>query len=626
MNPDLQHKLDMLPEEPGVYLMRGAAEEVLYIGKAKNLRERLRAYLSGSDNRAFVALLDNVWLDLEVVITSTEKEALLLENELIKQYRPRFNVKLTDDKRYLCLRLSTTHPYPKLELVRRFGHDKARYFGPYHSASAIRESLRIVNRHFQLRTCSDEVLRTRKRPCLQYQIKRCPAPCVYDLSQGQYRTNVSHVVAFLEGRGDELVRSLEQRMRHHAAKLEFEHAAQLRDQLRAVNRSMERQRVVTADFVDRDVVGLSREGPFVEIHIMRVRNGRPIEAQRFSLDDTELPTSEVLADFAARYYVDTQASQQVPTEILFPPEMQWAQALQQALSERLGRTVRVLTPKRGDKLRLVQLAKRNAEQSCSEARRQTVSAQQTLERLKQALHLRQLPQRLECIDISHLQGQQIVASVVCLEQGSPDKRAYRHYKIRSTQQQDDFQSIYEVLSRRVRRGLTEGDLPNLFVIDGGKGQLSAARAALDDFGVDQIDLIALAKSRLNQEDPSPSDGPASYANSELSRSPERVFVDGHKNPIVLRQNSAELLVLTRARDEAHRFAISFHRRLRQKAARRSALDDIPGVGPKRRQALLRTFGSVARLRQADQEAIARVIGKSAAIQVMDHLKENQSES
>ena len=374
-----------MPTAPGVYLMREESGEIFYIGKAKNLRSRIRSYLRGQDSRAFVALLDHLLDDIEVILTESEKEAMLLENELIKKYQPRFNVKLTDDKRYLCLRLSKSHTYPRLELVRRFGKDKAHYFGPFHSASAIRETLRIVNRHFQLRTCSDQVLISRKRPCLQYQIKRCLAPCVFDLSDGGYAQKVGDVVSFLEGRHRDLLAILEERMQRHAEKLQFEVAAQIRDQRRAVKRSMERQGLVSSDFVNRDVVGLYREGPSVEIHVMHMRQGRPIGAQRFTLQDTELPTGEILADFGVRYYANDQDPRMPPDEILFPPDMEWTEALEQVLREHFKKSLRILVPQRGDKKRLITLAIANARQAFQDKKRERGAAKTAAESLQKLL-------------------------------------------------------------------------------------------------------------------------------------------------------------------------------------------------------------------------------------------------
>lgn len=318
MRQDIADKIAALPHSPGVYIMRDAKGVVFYIGKAKSLRDRVRSYFSGSDTRAFVSLLDRLLAELDVVLTTNEKEAMLVESELIKEHEPRFNVHLKDDKRFLCIRLDTRERYPRLQVVRRFGKDGARYFGPYHSAHSLREVVRLVNRHFQLRTCNDQVLANRTRPCLQYQIKRCPAPCVFDLSHGEYALNVDNVIAFLEGKETELVVELETRMRARASEEAFEAAALIRDQMLAIQRSLERQKLVTSDFVNRDVVGVYREGPNVEIHVMRTRDGRLVDAQRYSFDSLEQPTSEILSDFAGAFYTNEA---DVPDEILFPPRV-----------------------------------------------------------------------------------------------------------------------------------------------------------------------------------------------------------------------------------------------------------------------------------------------------------------
>jgi len=627
MRPAIKDKLDALPALPGVYLMKDATGTVFYVGKATSLRDRVKSYFGGTDTRAFVALLEDELADLEVIITHSAKEALLVEDDLVKRLQPRFNVNLKDDKRYLCLRLDTRQPYPRLEVVRRFAKDGARYFGPYTSAQAVRASLRLVNRFFQLRTCADQVLASRTRPCLQYQIKRCPAPCVFALER-EYAENIENVARFLEGRSNELVTTLRARMQAQAAAQNFEAAALLRDQVHAIERSLERQRLVTSDFINRDVVGLYREGPSVEIHVMRTREGRLIDAERFSLDGLEQPSGDILADFAARYYGAPGVD--VPSEILVPLEMQWCEALSEVLSEKKGRSVHVRAPERGDKRHLVALAVKNATQAFADKQRAGGAAQNAVERLQRALHLVRPPHTLECFDISHLQGESIVASLVRFRDGVPDKSRYRHYTIRSTAGQDDFQSMYEVLSRRARRGLADGDLPDLVLIDGGKGQLNAARAALDDHGIADVDMVGLAKARpattpasasASASASAPTSGSTGAARRKEGHgaTPERVFVLGQKNAIVLGQNSAELFLLTRARDEAHRFAITFHRQQRRRAMRTSVLDAIPGVGPTRRRALLRAFGSLERVRAASAAELAPVVGAKLAAVIVAEL-------
>lgn len=597
----LEEKLDALPNQPGVYLMKDRAGRVIYVGKAVNLRNRVRSYFTRTDTRAFVQLLDRVLFDLETVVVRNEKEALLLENELIKKHRPRFNVQLRDDKQYLCLRLDTAHRYPRLETVRRPQRDQARYFGPYSSASSIRETLRVVNKYFQLRTCTDHVLETRKRPCLLFQIGRCPAPCVNDVGVDDYRRNVEAVTLFLEGRRGPLLEQLRDRMKASAKKLEFEEAARLRDQIIALERSLERQTVATTESIDQDVFGLFREADKVCVYLLYVRGGR-ISGGRPLHFTSELPDDELVESLVNQYYGDENF---VPREVLIPAGASESPALAELLSEKQGEKVRVFVPQRGDKVGLLALARRNAERSFSERTRTKEEIEEVLSRLKERLHLAKLPRRMECFDISHSQGTSIVASQVASLDTEPDTANYRRYRLKTVTQNDDFASMHEILTRRFRRGLEDGDLPDLIVIDGGKGQLAAAHAAMKDLGVEGVDLVALAKSR---------DLDVALPDDEVKRSPERVFLVDRKDPIVLPQTSPELFALTRLRDEAHRFAITFQRKLSRKRGLQSQLDSVPGVGETRRRALLTHFGSVKRLKEASVEELAAVesIGPAVA--------------
>lgn len=616
MDQRLRDTIDNLPQAPGVYLMKDREGTVVYVGKAVNLRSRVRSYFQPgtSDTRSFVATLDRILGDIEVILVGSEKEALLLENTLIKRHKPRFNVRLRDDKSYICLRLDERHPYPRLEVVRRIQNDGARYFGPYSSATAIRETLRIINRYFQLRTCTDKVLERRTRPCLLYQIKRCPAPCVYDVPQEEYRRSVREVILFLEGKEPELVEGLRARMREAAKELRFEDAATLRDQIRAIERSLERQRMVFSDLVDQDVFGYFREGPHLAFEILYVRGGRLVSARSFSFSGQEFPTSELLSSFVDQYYEQGAA---LPDEILLPVDVDDRITKEAHLSERKGRKLRVHVPVRGEKRRLVEMANRNAEHSLAEAKKRDKSNFELLERLHRKLGLGRLPRRIECFDVSHFQGTMVVASQVAAQDGDPDKSGYRHYKIKSFRGQDDFAAIYEVLSRRIERG----DLPDLFLIDGGKGQLHAARAALRDAGKEgEVELASIAESR------------AASARERLLRRggggekiPDRIFVPGRKDPILFAPNAAEFYILQRLRDEAHRFAITFHQKLRRAMNFRSVLEQIPGVGEKRRKALLRHFGSLRRVREATVEEVAQVEGFSRALaeRVVDFLEKSR---
>ncbi|WNZ64672.1 excinuclease ABC subunit UvrC [Myxococcus sp. MxC21-1] len=605
MDAKLLEKLDALPTEPGVYLMKDRRGQVIYVGKAINLRSRVRSYFNRTgDTRVFVSLLDQLLGDLETVLVSNEKEALLLENELIKKHRPRFNVLLKDDKQFISLRLDRTQPYPRLEVVRKYERDGARYFGPYSSAGAIRETLRVVNRFFRLRTCTDHVLANRKRPCLLHQIGRCPAPCVYPVPQEDYHRSVDEVVMFLEGKAGELVEGLRLRMKRAAQELKFEEAARIRDQLSAIERSLERQKVATTDFKDQDVFAFHREGDRILFYVLWVRQGRLNGGQAFPFGSQEFPDEELIASFVNLYY---DQGSFVPEEVLLPLELEdGTGGLEALLTERKGERVRVLVPKRGEKLDLVKMAAKNAEQAFVERRRTKDETDTVLSRLQQRLGLRNFPRRMECFDISHFQGSAIVASQVAVTDGDADKSRYRKYKIKTLEKQDDFASMYEVISRRLKKGLEDNDLPDLLVIDGGKGQLASAHAAMKDVGVDSVDVVGLAKSR---------DLEVFDRDAESARSPERIFVVGRKDPIVLSQNSAEMFMLTRMRDEAHRFAITFQKQVLRKSRVRSALEDIPGVGETRRKQLLRHFGSLKRVGDASIEELAEVVGPAMAERV-----------
>ncbi len=600
----LQEKLEALPAEPGVYLMKDRRGQVLYVGKAINLRNRVRSYFTRTgDTRAFISLLDTMLGDLDTVLVHNEKEALLLENELIKKHKPRFNVMLKDDKQFISLRLDRTQDYPRLEVVRKYERDGARYFGPYSSAGAIRETLRIINRYFRLRTCTDHVLANRKRPCLLYQIGRCPAPCVYPVPPEEYRRSVDDVVMFLEGKASELVEGLKARMKRAAAELKFEEAARVRDQLLAIERSLERQKVATTDFKDQDVFALHREGDRILFYVLWVRQGRLNGGQAFPFGSQEFPDEELLPSFVNLYY---DQGSFVPEEVLLPLQPESLEGLEALLSERKGQRVRVLVPQRGEKRELMLMALKNAEQAFAERKRTKDETDAALSRLQKKLHLRRLPRRMECFDISHFQGASIVASQVAVTDGETDKSRYRRFKIKTLEKQDDFASMYEVLSRRLKRGLEEQDLPDLLVIDGGKGQLASAHAAMKDLGVEGVDVVGLAKSR---------DQEVFDRDAESARSPERVFVLGRKDPIVLPRNSAELFMLTRMRDEAHRFAITYQQKDLRKSRVRSALEDIPGVGEGRRKLLLRHFGSLKRVKEATIEELAEAVGPSLAERV-----------
>lgn len=601
---DFAARLTQIPELPGVYLMKDRGGAVVYVGKAKSLRARLRQYLLLQDERFFVELLQEVLGDIEVVLTGSEKDALLLENELIKRHQPRYNVELKDDKRFIHLRLGAEHPFPRLEVVRRPAEDGARYFGPYASAASARATLRQINRHFKLRTCTDQVFRNRVRPCLEYQIKRCPGPCVLPVPQQEYAQHLRDVGLFLAGRGGELVADLKARMAGEAAAENFERAAVLRDQWRAVERSLERQHVALLDKLERDLdaVGLYREGARMAISMLTFRSGIMQGSEGFALHEQEFPDDEVIAGFLARYY---DGGRPVPDEVLLPLSIEAPDALaawltdvrQQAGGPR--RAVQVLHPQRGVKAQLCVMAADNAAQVFEDRLRARASPGGIVAGLQRRLGLKNLPNRIECFDISNIQGTDPVASMVVFKGGEPAQDAWRRFKVRGQDTPDDFAMMYEVLCRRFERADEAGwELPDLLVVDGGPGQLKMALAALADLGVHDVEAVGLAKARtLPGEDRGPT-----------RRSPERVWLPARAHPVVMPPTSNEVYLLTRIRDEAHRFAITFHRQRRRARILKSGLDDIPGVGPARRRALLSHFGSLAALRSASVDQIAAVEG------------------
>ena len=481
-------------------------------------------------------------------------------------------------------------------MTRKRRNDKALYFGPYDSATAIRNTLRLINRHFYLRTCPDTEFHNRSRPCLEYQIHRCPGPCVLPVSRATYDEHIQDVVLFLSGRADELLTGLNAKMRSASERTEFELAAHYRDQIKAVERSLTRQNVVLERGIDIDVFGLYREGDAVVMQHVAVRGGYVTGSRAYPLGRHELPDTELVAGFIERYY---DRDIPIPDQILTPTELPEREALADWLSDRRGKRIGVHWPQRGAKVRLIEMANRNAEQSFTVSRKKEEETLHTLTRLQRRLGLRNFPSRIECYDISNTQGGEPVASQVCFIDGEPAKAEYRHYKMRAPEEPNDFLMMHETITRRFRKAIETGEFPSLVVIDGGKGQLNAAREAMRELEIVDVDIVSLAKARLL-------DGET--RSSAPAYSPERVFVPGAKNALVLRQNSAELYLLTRLRDEAHRFAITYHRKLRGKRTLRSQLDGIAGVGPTRKSALIGKFGSVKRIREASVEEIAAVNG------------------
>ncbi|MCA8971470.1 MAG: excinuclease ABC subunit UvrC [Planctomycetes bacterium] len=576
-----------LPHAPGCYVFKDGRGSVLYVGKAGDLRKRVAAYLKeGGDGRLQMPFLEAEAADVEFVATGTEQEALLLENTLIKKFKPKYNIRLKDDKAFLMLRLDRREDWPWFRFVRRRRNDGATYFGPFASARSIRKTLGLLHKVAPLRDCTDSVFENRSRPCLKYQIGRCPAPCTGYIDRMAYSALVDRAVAILQGETAELEKELTAKMVAAAERLEFELAQAIKDNLSALQRITEREQVTSsAGVIDRDVVGLHASDGMVHFAVLAYRD-MGLEAQRTQHFRTQLPIAELLSSFVSQLY---QGDRYVPRQILLPAPPVDYEALADWLAERRGGAVEVLVPQRGDKRRAVELANKNAELAGSSWMRGGERNESDLDDVKRLLGLGMRPARIHCLDISTMQGRDTVASRVALLDGQPFPAEYRRFKIRGSAGGDDFSSMEQAVRRSLRLCLErEGEeLPDLLLIDGGKGQLSAAQAAARDAGLgDELAIVAIAKDKAGKG--------------------ERVFRPGRALPVALVPGSPAFSVLTRARDEAHRFAVGYHRKVREKIG--SELDEIEGLGPRRRRDLLRHFGSLAAIRTASLDELVRVPG------------------
>lgn len=590
----LADKVRDLPRAPGVYLFRSAQGDVLYVGKASSLRDRVRSYFQAEGLLSpKVRELTSQASDLEVVLTGSEAEALILEDALIKKYRPPYNTKLRDDKRYPYVKI-TAERFPRITVVRRPEADGARYFGPYTSIKAMRRALKLVHKLFPVRTCHLPVgEKLYPRPCLYYYIGRCSGPCAGLVSEAEYRQHIEGAALLLQGRVDEVVERLGEEMRKAAEEERFEHAARLRDQIQALERMCQRQVLAFPNPLDLDAVGLALDGERGYGVVVPVRAGRAIGREGFSLNlpPGSLP-EEALAEFLDLYYTRTTA---VPEEVLLPHPVPEPQALAVYLSRKRGAKVEVLVPKEERRKALVEMAQRNAELLLKRAQLEPKPEEEAIEALAEALNLSARPWRVEAFDISNLQGQEATGSMVVFVGGKPRPDQYRRFKVRVLGKPDDYAMMEEVLRRRFSHGLAElsdpslargkfSDLPDLVLVDGGKGQLGVALRVLEELGLSGIEVAALAKRE------------------------ELIYLPDRADPLRLPEDSPALLLLRRVRDEAHRFAIGYHRSLRDRRTLASLLDGIPGIGEKRKQLLLLRFGSVEGLRKASLEELLSVPG------------------
>ena len=581
--PELRNKLDRLPDRPGVYLYKDAKSQIIYVGKAASLRGRIRSYFQESrvHDAKTDALVEQI-RDLEFIVTGNELEALILESNLVKKHRPRYNIILRDDKHYPFLRLTTNEEYPRLVVARRVQQDGAAYFGPFYPATAMRETLRLVRQLFPLRTCRITIDGKKSRPCLQYYIHRCNAPCTGWETREGYSKTVREVERFLEGRNDDLAAELTREMEAAAEETKFERAAALRDRVQALNTIRERQQMISTDEADADIVGVVRQGSEACVQLFFVRKGRLLGRESFFFERVAgWSDGEILSAFVRQFYVRDVTP---PPEIVLSEALPEAELIAEWLGQRRGGRVELLAPQRGRKRELVAMAEENAALALQSHLLSRGNRQQVvLEDLQRALSLPELPHRVEAFDISTIQGHETVASMVVWVDGDMKRDEYKRYKIRTVTGTDDFASMQEVLGRRYGKALeTESVLPDLIVLDGGRGQLNVGIKALEAIGLDYIPIAALAKRA------------------------EEVYLPERLQPLVLDMGSPALQALQRMRDEAHRFAITYHKKLRTRRAIASVLDQIPGVGPALRTSLLRTLGSAKGVRQASVAELASV--------------------
>ena len=595
--------VESLPKTPGVYLFKGARGRVLYVGKAQNLRTRVRQYIAGGDGRPRIPALMARVEDLDVLVTSTVKDALLLENELIKRHKPPFNVRLRDDKQYLGLRIDPGEEWPRVTPVRKRGRDRAWYFGPYTSSGALKEVLSNLLRIFPLRSCSDAVFRDyrrRGRPCIEYEMKRCVAPCVGRADPARYRDLVEGTKLFLRGDVDRLVHDLEARMRSASEREDFEEAARYRNRIGAVRDTVERQQIVGDSKTERDIFALAREGFEVEVQVLHVREGRVVAAEGYAFSKVQMADGDVMGSFLGQYYAGG-GGREIPRELLVSESPDAADGVVVGLCERAGRKVTLRKPSRGAPKRLVELAAANAKLALVRRLSEKHGVETALEEIRVRCGLAQTPRRIECYDVSNLQGTLPVASRVRFEDGVPKPQEYRRYKIREAQGGDDYDCLREVLRRRFARALEE-PLPDLLMVDGGRGQVAVAEAMRAESGT-EVEVLGIAKEREDR-------GGVPRVRRGGGLKAERLFRPGRANPVLLPPSSRGLLLLQRVRDESHRFAIRYQRDLRSKQGLASILEEIPGIGPQKRKSLLRHLGSLRAVRAAPLESLAAVPGVS----------------
>lgn len=587
-------KLKTYPKEPGVYLMKDAQDLILYVGKAKNLKARLKQYFDITDSRAMIPFLIAKIEKIDIIVTPSEKEALLLENTLIKKHQPKYNALLKDDKTFVSLMINKDHSWPMLKLIRYKGAPKkdGLYFGPYTSSLAAKEIFDLLSKIFPLRQCSDRELASRTRPCILYSIKRCIAPCVGKCSKEEYDLFVDHTIQFLKGHDDQIVAELKEQMETASNQLEFEKAAAIHHTLKQIEYVTKNSKsLVQSTLIDCDAISIHRQGHRALIALLCFRAGRLVSSDHFNFEKIAEENPDLLESFILQHYLKTT---DLPKEILLCEVLKEKQTLQELLNEQLNKNLKILTPEKGEKKKLVELAEKNAKTLFYQEQNQEELKESLLEELQEKLLLTRFPVRIECFDTSNLSGTHAVASLIAFNNGQKDSSRYRTYIIKG-KHTDDYSALKEVLFRRYSKGKENDDLPDLIIVDGGKGQLSAALSILEELEIASCDLIALAK-----ED----------SRHDKGLSQEQVFILSQKEPIIFPRHSPVLFLLQQIRDEAHRKAITFHRKKREKQLFTSELDSLEGIGPVKKKKLLQHFGSVKQLKQAREEDLNEIKGLS----------------
>ena len=579
-----------MPAKPGVYLFKDKEGKVIYVGKAANLNSRVRSYFGAPSNLSFkIQRLVSKIQDFEFLVTNSEQEALILECHMIKKYTPRYNVRLKDNKTFPYLKIDINEDWPGVYITRRVQKDGARYFGPFASAGSVRKTLRLIKKIFPFRSCSKRIEGKDKRPCLDYYIHRCLGPCIGAVEKQEYHDVINQVILFLQGKQELILRELNARMKAAAQQLQFERAALLRDQINAIGKVIEGQRIAITLQGEKDVIGLAQNEKQAYVELFSIRNNKLISQDHFIMEGIQGESpGQIMTSFVKQYYA---SASYIPPLILLQHPVDEPAVLSEWLEQQRGSRVELQVPQRGAKKKLVDTAAENAAQGlelaqAKEMKVETISS--GLQELKNRLHLPKMPLRIECYDVSNIQGALAVGSMVVLEKGWPKPAHYRRFRIKTVVGADDYAMIQETLRRRFKRSLTgEGTwaiIPDLVLIDGGKGQLNAALEVRQELRLDSIPMVSLAKEN------------------------EEVFIPGDPQPVYIAKDSPALHILQRARDEAHRFAISYHQKLRHKEVIKSILDDIPGIGPKRKKALLKKFGSIEAIKEASLEELSQTEG------------------